>query len=131
MRSVIQQTVLLPASAHDLFEMYIDPALHAAITGAPVTIDAVAGSSFQAFDGSLTGTILSVVAPRLIVQSWRSENFLPRDPDSTLFLTFGTYSGEGRIDLVHLDVPTQDFDGVRDGWRVYYWEPWRAYLGRR
>jgi len=28
-------------------------------------------------------------------------------------------------------VPTQDFDGVRDGWRVYYWEPWRAYLGRR
>jgi activator of HSP90 ATPase len=131
MRRVIQQTVLLPASAEDLFAMYLDPLLHADITGAPVTIGPEPGAPFAAFGGSLSGTMLCVVAPRLIVQAWRSENFFDEDPDSTLMLSFGQQGSEGRIDLVHLDVPEQDVSGVSEGWPLYYWEPWRAYLARR
>ena len=33
MRNVIRQTVVLPASAEALFEMYLDPSAHEAITG--------------------------------------------------------------------------------------------------
>lgn len=131
MRSVIKQTVLLPATAENLFRMYLDPLLHAGITGAPATISPETGTSFEAFGGSLTGTMLSVAAPRLIVQSWRSENFFDEDADSTLILSFSDQGGEGRIDLVHLDVPEQDFQGVTDGWELYYWAPWREYLARR
>jgi hypothetical protein len=58
MRSIISQSVVLPASAEHLFEMYIDPAKHAAITGASVAISAAPGSPFEAFNGALTGTIL-------------------------------------------------------------------------
>jgi hypothetical protein len=47
---------------------------------------------------------------------------------STLFLSFTSDGDEGRIDLVHLDVPDQDYDGVDQGWEQYYWTPWRAYL---
>ena len=49
MRSIISQSVVLPALAEHLFEMYIDPEKHAAITGAPVTIGVAPGSPFQAF----------------------------------------------------------------------------------
>ncbi len=38
------------------------------------------GSAFAAFDGELSGTMLSVLAPRLVVQSWRSVNFAANDP---------------------------------------------------
>jgi len=38
MRNVIRQTVILPASAETLFEMYLDPSTHRAITGASVDI---------------------------------------------------------------------------------------------
>jgi uncharacterized protein YndB with AHSA1/START domain len=135
MRRVIQQSVILPAPAQTLYAMYLDPTAHAKITGAPVTIGAAAGTPFRAFDGSISGTMLTVVAPRLIVQSWRSVHFNDDDPDSTLILTFtphATSLGEqGRIDLVHLDVPDQDYQGVVDGWDAYYWTPWRAWLGRR
>ena len=69
-----------------------------------------------------------MIRPRLIVQSWRSINFLADDADSTLILSFTSEGDEGRIDLVHVDVPDQDYDGVKQGWENYYWIPWRNYL---
>ena len=129
MRSVIIHSVMLPAPAAELFATYMDPDRHAALTGAPVTISAVPGSPFAAFDGSLSGTTLAVVAPVTIVQSWRSRNFHDSDPDSTLILTFVPQGSYGLIELVHLDVPAQDHQGVDEGWEQYYWQPWREMLG--
>lgn len=63
----------------------------------------------------MTGTILEAIKPRLIIKSWRSVNFLPEDPDSTLVLSFTSDCDRGRIDLVHLDVPDQDYNGVDRG----------------
>jgi activator of HSP90 ATPase len=128
MRNVIRQSVVLPASAEKLFQMYITSSTHQAITGAPVAIGDKRGSKFKAFDGALTGTTLAVIKPRLIIQSWRSVNFMTEDPDSTLILSFTSEGNEGRIDLIHLDVPDQDYDGVNQGWEKYYWTPWRTYL---
>ena len=129
MRSVIRQSVVLPSSAESLFDMYLDPAAHAAITGRPVAIRAAVGAEFRAFDSQLSGTILAVLRPRLVVQSWRSTKFEDDDRDSTLILMF-TQEGAGncRIDLVHVDVPDHDFVDVSEGWHKYYWTPWRAYL---
>ena len=128
---VIKQTVVLPVTAESLYAMYMDPAVHAEITGGAALISTEPGSTFSAFDGTLSGTTRAVVAPRLIVQSWRSRKFHDTDPDSTLILAFSPHGENGRIDLVHLDVPTHDYDGVNQGWEIYYWTPWRAYLARR
>ena len=131
LRTVIRQTVVLPASAETLFEMYLDSSAHEAITGARVVIGDERGAKFQAFDGALTGTMLKVIRPRLIVQSWWSTEFKPENPDSTLILYFSPEGDKGRIDLIHLDVPDHDYDGVTQGWEKYYWVPWRAYLESR
>ena len=58
MRNIIRQSVVFPASAEELFEMYINPSTHQAITGASVEIGDKRGSEFKAFDGALTGMIL-------------------------------------------------------------------------
>lgn len=131
MRSVIRQSVELPAPAESLFDMYLDAKSHSAITGMPVTIGAERGDRFEAFDGQLCGAMLEVIKPRLIVQSWRSAHFRESDPDSTLILSFVSAAEAGRIDLIHLDVPDHDFDGVTQGWEKYYWTPWREYLKNR
>lgn len=129
MRNVIRQSVVFPASAETLFDMYLDPGIHAAITGSPVRIGKEKGAEFLAFNGALSGTILATVRPRFIIQSWRSTHFKDDDPDSTLILTFSSEGEGGCIDLVHLDVPDHDYDGVHKGWENYYWTPWRKYLG--
>lgn len=133
MRRIIQQSVVLPAPAETLFAMYLDSAAHSAFTGFPVMIGVEPGAEFRAFDGQLSGVILTVVKPRVIVQSWRSVKFNVGDPDSTLTLLFSPDLSDrklGRIDLVHLDVPEHDYADVVAGWATYYWEPWRAYLAR-
>ena len=107
MRTIISQAVVLPAPAESLFAMYTDPAKHAAITGAPVAISVEPGSPFRAFNGALTGATLQIIPQRLVIQSWRSTKFNDADPDSTLILAFTPEETNGRIDLVHLDVPAQ------------------------
>ena len=131
MRNVIRQSVLLPASAEDLFEMYLNPSIHESITGSAVEIGDRKRSAFKAFDGALSGMVLEVIRPTLIIQSWRSINFLAEDADSTLILSFTAEGEHGRIDLVHLDVPDQDYDGVNEGWEKYYWAPWRKFLSKK
>lgn len=131
MRSIIQQSVVLPAAAEELFEMYLDSATHAAFTGWPVEIGPQPGAAFRAFGGQLSGMILAVVRTRLIVQSWRSTKFRLVDGDSTLILQFSAESddsNQGRIDLVHVDVPEHDYQDVVEGWQKYYWSPWKTYL---
>jgi len=118
----------LPAAPERLFDMYLDPQIHAAFTGAPVTIGAQAGAPFSAFNGMIFGAILYVEPKRLIVQKWRSVNFPADSVDSVLVLTFATEPGGARIELAHINVPEVDFAGVSHGWEKYYWTPWRAYL---
>jgi activator of HSP90 ATPase len=131
MPNVIKQSVTLPASARNLYAMYLNPKTHRAITGAKVVIGARRGSPFSAFNGMLHGRTLHTVPGRLIVQAWRSVNFKKTDVDSTLILTFTPMGKRGRIDLVHVGVPQQDYRGVMRGWKKYYWQPWRKYLARR
>ena len=131
MRSCIYKTVVLPASSGDLYDMYMDPEVHSEITGAPAKISEESGSSFEAFGGLVKGTTVQVVKHRLIVQSWRSINFDKKDPDSTLIIAFEPEDDDGRIDLVHLDVPKKDFQGVSGGWESRYFAPWLTYLQSR
>jgi len=131
MPKTIQQSVTLPAAAAHLYRMYLNPKRHAAITGAPVKISSKSGSSFRAFSGALSGKMLFTRPGRMIIQTWRSTGFGPQDIDSTLILTFWPRGRSGRIQLVHVNVADRDARGVTEGWKKYYWKPWRAYLAKR
>jgi len=119
---------LLPATPDKLFDMYLDAKAHAAFTGFPVTIAACAGAPFRAFNDMLSGTIIHVAPKRLIVQTWRSANWPVTAIDSVLTLSFWPENNGARIELVHANVPEEDFAGVSQGWEKYYWTPWRALL---
>ncbi len=131
MPKTIRQSVTLPAPAAKLYGMYVSPRLHAAITGSPVRIGARSGAAFRAFNGALSGKMLFTQRKRMIVQTWRSTGFGASDLDSTLILTFWPRGKSGRIELVHVNVADRDVRGVTEGWRKYYWKPWRAYLKKR
>jgi len=130
MADVIRQTVTLKASPNELFETFLDSKKHEAATGAPAEINREPGGSFKAFGGAIWGKTLYVAPNRMIVQSWRSTNFKPGDPDSILILQFSKAKGGGKIDLTHVNVPVQDRRGVTKGWPHYYWKPWKAYLAK-
>ena len=131
MRKIVKQTVVLSARPRELYSMYLNRRAHGAITGHDVEIGARGGARFKAFDGALTGRILQLVPGKLIVQAWRSGKFHKSDADSTLILHFSSSGKNGRIDLVHVNVPDHDYRGVNEGWKKYYWAPWSRYLAAR
>ena len=129
MPRTLQQSVVLPAAAERLYEMYLDPVAHGQFTEAPVVISGQSGSPFRAFDGKLSGTMLQTVPKRLIVQAWRSLHWRPDDLDSTLILSFWPETeSTGRIELIHVNIVDHDFEGVTQGWERHYWTPWRNFL---
>lgn len=125
----IEQLVELPASAATLYRTYVDPKQHAAVTGAPVSIGEEPGSQFLAFNGTLSGRVLFTVPDRMLVQTWRSNQWDPEDLDSILTLRF-VESGpaSASIELIHVGVAESDLVGVTEGWTNFYWTPWREYL---
>jgi len=124
----IRYTVRFNATARDLYNLYVNPKLHATFTGTPVKISARPNSKFSAFGGQIWGVMLYTDPGKLIVQRWRSTHFEESDTDSILILKFTDEPKRGRIDLVHINVPKQDHDGVTKGWEKHYWRPMRAYL---
>jgi hypothetical protein len=65
------------------------------------------------------------------VQAWRSASWKKADPDSILVVRFGKTYGGAAAHLIHVGVPQYDFRGVTQGWKKYYWGPWRKYLAAR
>jgi activator of HSP90 ATPase len=128
MKTIIHKSIILPAPAEKLYEMFLSSKHHTALTGAPAKISSRAGSSFTAFNGELWGKTICSVKPNLIIQSWRSSSFKDKEPDSTLIISFIPQGKNGKIDLIHLDVPDYDYDGVKEGWDHFYFIPWRKYL---
>lgn len=128
MTPAIQQSVEFGVSPETLYELYIDSKKHSRATGAPAKMSRKAGGTFTAFDGQLKGKNQLVVPNKMIVQSWRSTGWKKSDPDSIRVICFSKTKTGGRVDLVHLNVPEYDHQGVTDGWEHYYWQPWRDHL---
>jgi activator of HSP90 ATPase len=128
MARTIFQAVKLNAPPAALYAQYLNPRTHRAITGAKAKVSAKKGAAFSAFGGALSGRILQLVPKRLIVQTWRASHWNRDDLDSILILSFHAEGRAGRIELVHVNVPEHDLAGVSEGWHIYYWVPWRAYL---
>ena len=110
-----------------VFDMYLD--LRSRTRRSPDClhfIESRSGRRHVRVDGMLSGTILE--PKRLIVQTWRSANWPSEAIDSVLILSFWPDKDGARIELVHVNVPEEDFAGVSQGWEKYYWTPWRAYV---
>ena len=128
MTPAIQQSVEFDVPPETLYELYMDSKKHSLATRAPAKLSRKVGGAFTAFGGQLKGVNLLVAPKQMIVQTWRVEGWKKTDPDSILVMRFSKTKTGGRVDLVHVNVPEHDHQGVMDGWRLYYWEPWRVYL---
>jgi hypothetical protein len=96
--------------------------------GQRAKISRKAGGAFTAFDGALHGKNLLVVPRKMVVQAWRATHWKKSDADSILMLLFSGTKKRGRVDLAHANAREHDHKRVTEGWRRYYWAPWRAYL---
>ena len=101
------------------------------LIGSKAKVSTEAGASFSAFGGDLRGKTLHAKKNAVFVQTWRGGNWSKSDPDSILILIFREIETGTELELVHANVPDHDAEDVKNGWKEYYWKPWRAYIGSR
>ena len=91
-------------------------------------IDPRVGGSYSAWGGYITGITLVLESPRHLVQSWRSANFGPDDPDSTIDVTFDTFESGTRVTIRHRGVPSDQRGYESEGWAEFYFNPMMAFF---
>jgi activator of HSP90 ATPase len=106
----------------------MNPKKHSMATASPAKITAKEGSKFSAHNGSITGKNLQLIRNKLIVQSWRINDWADSNIDSTLILNFEQKGKDAILTMIHVNVPDKHARHIERGWQDYYWTPWKKHL---
>lgn len=124
----IHLSQLLPAPPDVVFNAWLDSKSHRNFTGGNAVIDPRQGGHISAWDGYITGIILKLEPYHRIVQSWRTTDFHPLDPSSTLEVIFEPEGDGTLLTLNHVDLPKDQAEKYRLGWEESYLIPMLGYF---
>jgi uncharacterized protein YndB with AHSA1/START domain len=118
----------LPAPRQAVYDAWLDSAAHSAMTGSEAKIGMGVGEPYSAWDGYIAGKTLELVPGKRIVQSWRTTEFEPQDPDSTIVVDLEPTKTGTRLTLTHRGAPDGQTSYENGGWRDFYFAPMQAYF---
>lgn len=122
----------IPASPQQVYEAWLDSDEHTQMTGGQASCDDQVSNQFTAWDEYISGTNLELEAGKLIVQTWRTVQFDPSEPDSTLEVKLEpSDTGTGtKLTLTHSNLP-DDGAHYEQGWIDNYFDPMTEYFSRK
>jgi activator of HSP90 ATPase len=123
----IQQTIMLYARPHEVYEMLMDEKKHAQFTGSTAQISRKVGGTFVTNNGYSDGINKELVKDTKIVQTWRASDW-PDKHYSTLTITLSFVESKTRLSFVQTGVPEDQYEEISKGWYDYYWDPLKKAL---
>jgi activator of HSP90 ATPase len=124
-------SVTLPITPKALYAGWLDSKQHSDFTGIPASIVPFVGGAFQAFDDYITGKTLELKPHSRILQSWRTKEFPADAPDSLLEVLITKAEKGARLTLLHTNLPKDQVDQYKNGWKEYYFLPMKEYFSGR
>jgi uncharacterized protein YndB with AHSA1/START domain len=121
-------TAIIPASAQDIYDTWLDSRGHSDMTGGKASMWAEIGADVSAWDGYISGRNLELVPGERIVQSWRTREFRDDHEDSVITVTLATAAGGTLLTLVHSNVPDGQTSYEQGGWQEHYFQPMQDYF---
>jgi activator of HSP90 ATPase len=130
--NTIRQTVTLPGTPADVYELLMSARKHAALTGSKVTMSRKINGKFTVFDGYCTGFNIELVEGKRIVQGWHfEEEGWPDDHFSVCTFAFKKVAGGTQLTFTQEGVPANTVAALKTGWKEFYWQPMEAYLVKK
>ena len=77
-------TTRLPANPQDVFDAWMSSEGHTAMTGGLAHVGTEVGTSFDAWDGYISGKTIELEPGKRIRQTWRTAHFSAEDEDSII-----------------------------------------------
>jgi uncharacterized protein YndB with AHSA1/START domain len=124
-------TTVIPASAREVYEAWLDSVAHSEMTGGQARMSDEIGADISAWDDYITGRNLELVPHERIVQSWRTTEFTDDHGDSIITVTLEDDDGGTLLTLVHSNVPDEQTSYEQGGWQERYFEPMVEFFSKR
>ncbi len=126
----IRQTVTFPnARPLEVYNLIMDAKRHSAFSGSKVEMSNKIDGKFEVFDGYCTGFNIELVEGKKIVQGWHfKEDGWPDDHFSVCTFSFAKVPGGTKLTFTQKAIPEHKAESIKEGWRLYYWQPMKAYL---
>lgn len=116
MLSAIETGTLVPAAPAAVFDLWLDPVKIGLLTGGPAHIDASVGGHYSLFGGSVVGQYVFFERPRVVAQTWRTDDFGPHMDDSRLELVFARTAAGTMVRITHVHIPPHLKEQFLYGW---------------
>ena len=127
----IRMSAIIPAEPAAVYAAWMSSKGHAEMTGSAARVTARVGGAFSAWEGYISGKTQALAPPSRILQSWRTTDFSPEEPDSSLEVLLTKAKAGTKVTLVHTNIPAGRGGEYRKGWLDYYFEPMKEYFGAR
>jgi uncharacterized protein YndB with AHSA1/START domain len=118
----------LPVPAEMVYSAWISSTGHRDFTGGNAVIEARNGGHYSAWDGYITGIMLKLEPGHRIVQSWRTTDFHPMDPSSTVEVLLEDNDNGCLLTINHTEIPNGQAQMYETGWKDNYFEPMMGYF---
>lgn len=121
-------TALLPASPQRIYDAWLDPRVHARMTGGRAAVD---GDTFSAWDGYIRGVYVQREPGRRIAMSWRTGDFADNEPSAHVVVDLAAEGAGTLVTLTQSGTPTSQGDRYVSGWQDHYFTPMQAYFSKK
>lgn len=94
--------------------------------GGPAKMNSIVGAEFSLWGGSVFGKNIEVIPEKKLVQEWYSEN--KWDKPSIAKFTLEKEKTGAKVELIHTDMPIEEYNNLDEGWKIYYLGPMKEFL---
>lgn len=109
--------ITIDAEPEDVYACLTNPFTIELWSDMKAQMEAVPGSEFEMFDGSIAGKMLELIPNKKVVQEWY---FGDQEEKSIVTLTIHPEKGKVSLELRHTNIPDEAFDEITEGWKSYY-----------
>jgi uncharacterized protein YndB with AHSA1/START domain len=114
----------IPASAEDVYVALTNPVTLQLWTGEPAEMSPEPGSEFSLWDGSIVGRNIEFDPGKKLIQQW----YFGEQAEESIVTILLHPKGTGTsVELLHTNIPDDDFDDIADGWDNSYFGSLREF----
>lgn len=121
----LKQNHFINASPEEVFTAITNPLTIELWSGYPADMQLEAGTEFSIFEGDICGRNISFVENKQLVQEWY---FGDNEDQSVVTINLIPSSNGTQVELIHTNIPDEDYENMEEGWRTYYWGAIKKYF---
>jgi uncharacterized protein YndB with AHSA1/START domain len=125
----IKVSIILKASAAEIFSALTESKEIIKWSGQKGKVQPTIGGKFEMFDSWLKGTVLGFERGKLLVVTWKPEEWSKDTAPSIVTYKFSNTKSGTKVSITQTGFPnSKEAESHRDGWMQFVFEPLKSYL---